>query len=447
MFSKLGALFLLFLPAVAFAQEGSVPITEPIEVEVHGEMRYDLDGISVADVSWSGANVTRDFIIARELHVREGEPFDAATLLADVRRLENLGVFARIDVTTKRGPDGVLVHYDFREMPSYIPYLAFAFTEENGWSVGPALSSVNLFGRSISVAGRVLFGGTNSFNLDAAHPWIGGNHVSLDLKSYYLTRDDTIRDFEEKSAEVTPWVGRFIGRNGRMASTFAYFRMQSDKPWITLTPGGADQWLRLGFRIGYDSRDSWIVPHRGWWTELEIMQNGGFMGGDADYTATTLDIRRFQPLGDATLAVGSLLTMQSGVLGEDVPVYMDFTMGGANTIRGYDFEKLGTELFGKHQLIVTAEYRYPILPAREIPILNWAFRIGIDAAVFVDTGSAWSTAEQFTGDRFRTGGGFGLRFVGLANEMVRLDFGFGDEIFIFHFGSWSKFTAQRNRLR
>jgi outer membrane protein assembly factor BamA len=126
---------------------------------------------------------------------------------------------------------------------------------------------------------------------------------------------------------------------------------------------------------------------------------------------------------------------------------MDFRMGGANSIRGYDVDKLGRELFGKNQFIATAEWRRTIMPVREIPLLNWSFRIGVEGAVFVDVGTAWSEPEELTGDRYRTGGGVGIRLVGLANEMLRLDLGFGDETAIFHFGSWSKFTAQRGRLR
>lgn len=441
-------LFPLLLPLVAAAQEASVPlVAEPLETVVSVHTRDDLDGIPVAEVTWTGANVTRRFVIARELHVREGDPFGAETLRDDLTRLENLGVFARIDVTTSRSPEGVHVRWVFREMPSYIPYLAFTYTEENGWSVGPAISSVNLLGRAMSVVGRAVFGGTNTFNLNVRHPWISGDHVSIDLTSYYLLRTDEIRGFEEKSTEVTPWIGRFLGRHGRIAGTVSYFRMKSDRPGITLSPG-SDEWGRIGLRIGYDSRDSWVVTRRGWWTELEWMKHGGFMGGDADFTSVTADVRRFLPLGrGASMTIGGLTTLQTGRTDEDVPVYMDFRMGGANSIRGYDVDKLGKELFGKNQLVLTAECRWPIIPLREWPVLKWAFRGGLDLAVFVDTGTAWSDGADFTGDRFRTGGGFGLRLVGLANEMVRVDFGFGDETFILHFGPWSKFTAQRNRIR
>lgn len=428
--------WLLVFPAVA----GAEPRTVVTEVGA------GLDGIVVAEVAWTGANVTRDFVIERELELREGEPFDGATLAADVERLHELGVFARIETSAEAGADGVRVRYDFKEMPSYIPYVAVSYTEENGWSVGPAVMSVNLFGRGIQMGARALFGGASTFELNGRHPWIGGHHVSLDLRAAGLVRDDTIRGFEERSVELTPWLGRYWGRRGRIQGMLGWFRMRSDVPGVTLSSRNVDDWGRAGIRAGWDSRDSRILPRDGWWSEVEVIQNGGFLWGEADFVAGTTDVQRYVPLGTAaSLALGGLLTVQSGTLGGALPSYMDFRMGGANTIRGYAFDVLGRELSGKNELLFTAELRRPLVPVREIPIASWSFRMGVDAALFVDTGAAWS--GELDGDRFRTGGGFGIRIVGIASEMLRFDVGFGDEMAEFHFAAWSKFTAQRRRLR
>lgn len=424
----------VLLPTSSNAQ---VPPTDP----------GGLEGITVTDVSWSGNNVTKDFVIARELEIQEGRPFHAAAMADDVQRLENLGIFATIQAKPTRVGDGVTVEYTFVEMPSYIPYLAFRFTEENGWSIGPALSSVNLLGRDITVSGRVLFGGTTTFIVDGSYPWMFGDHVSLDLSARYLIRDDELRDFEERSTEFTPWMGTYLGKNGRFKGAFSYFRMQADQDGITLSEDNVDDLFRLGVRLGYDTRDSWVVPHSGWKNELEVMKTGGFLPGDGDFWSFTSDIQRFQPLGKHTFAIGGLLTLQSGTVGQDIPSYLQYTLGGANSIRGYDIDELGRELFGKNQLIATAEYQHTVIPLRELKILRWSFRTGLHLATFIDTGSAWDDPEQFHRDRFRTGYGVGVRIIVPGSEMVRLDFGFSERSILFHFGPWSKFTAQRFRLR
>lgn len=404
----------------------------------------DLDGRPVRNVWWSGNNVTRDHVISRELQIRVGEPFSASTALADRQALENLGIFAKIDIEATPVEGGVEVEYQLVEMPSYIPYLAFRFTEVNGWSVGPALSSVNLFGRDILVAGRALFGGTNTFEIDASYPWITGNHVSVDARAAYLVRDDVVRGFEETSTEITPWLGTYLGRNGRFKGALAWFRMESDKQGITLNDNNRDDFIRLGARLGYDTRDSWRVPNHGWKNEIELWRTAG---AGRFWTFTT-DIRRYQPLSARqTFAIGGLVTLQSGTLGVDVPVYLDYYMGGANTIRGYDVEELGRMLFGKNQLISTVEYRYALVPLRSFRIIKWSFSLGIQGAGFVDLGTAWSEQSELTGGRFRVGYGFGVRLIVPNNEMVRFDFGFSESGAHFHFGTWSKFTAQRLRIR
>lgn len=407
----------------------------------------DFQGMKVSRVFWTGNRVTRDRVIARELETRQGRRFDAGVLRDDVVRLENLGIFAKVETLLTIVEDEVEVEFLLVEMPSYIPYLAFRYTEENGWSLGPALSSVNLFGRAMSVSGRALFGGTTTFLLDVTDPWITGNHVSLQGRVAYLTRQDEVRGFEETSWEVMPWVGTYLGEHGRLQAAVGWFQMNSDKDGITLSANNRDDLFRWGLRLGYDRRDSWRVPHRGWQNELELVRTGGVLGGDGDFWTFTADIRRYQPVGRQTLALGLLTSLQSGEVGIDIPTYMEYTMGGANSIRGYDFKALGQQLHGKSQLIGTAEYQYTLVPVRPLRLIRWSFSVGLQLAAFADVGTAWERREQLTKHRFRAGYGLGLRFIVPNTEMVRLDVGFSEASILFHLGTWSKFTAQRLRLR
>jgi outer membrane protein assembly factor BamA len=224
----------------------------------------------------------------------------------------------------------------------------------------------------------------------------------------------------------------------------SWFRMESDTVGVTLNADNRDDLFRVGARLGHDTRDSWRTPRHGWNNQLELWRTTGA----GKFWTVTADMRRYQPLGTRqTFAIGALATLQSGALGVDVPVYLDYTMGGANTIRGYDVETLGKVLFGKNQFISTVEYRYSLVPLRSFKLIRWSFSLGIQGAAFVDVGTAWDTQEQLTGDRFRVGYGFGLRLIVPNNEMIRFDFGFSEAGFQFHFATWSKFTAQRLRLR
>ena len=94
--------------------------------------------------------------------------------------------------------------------------------------------------------------------------------------------------------------------------------------------------------------------------------------------------------------ISGLASLQSGTVDVDIPVYMTYHMGGANSIRGYDVLELGKKIFGKNQLIGTAEYSFTVLPLRRWDVWKFAFRLGLDFALFADVGTAWSESSELT---------------------------------------------------
>ena len=300
-------------------------------------------GRRVTAIDLTGHNVTKDWVITREIRTKLGEPLDLEAVGRDVARLDNLSIFAEIRVDGEPvGDDGVRLVFNFKEMPSWFPILSYVYTEENGFSWGLGVSAGNLTGRDLSVSARVYFGDLEQQWTRISWPWISGNHRSFDFYGARYTRPDTLRGFEETSYEFTPEVGTWICDHGWARAKFSYFRMESDTAGITLSPDNEDNLLRLGASFGWDTRDSWRNPRRGWQNEIELWRTGGFLGGDGDWWSVNLDLRRWLPVTRRTkLMLSGLVSLQSGTLGEDVPVYLDYFMGGANSIRGYGVSDLG----------------------------------------------------------------------------------------------------------
>jgi outer membrane protein assembly factor BamA len=386
-------------------------------------------------------------VITREIETRAGSPFTLATVIADVQRLDNLSIFAEIGVLAEPDTEGVRVTFQFKEMPAFIPFVGFAYTEENGFAIGPGLSSLNLSGRDMSLSARAYFGDARQYWVRYSWPWIRGDHVSLDFYGARLTRPDTLNGFQETSYEFTPEAGKYFKQHGRLKGKFSLFRMKSDVAGKTLSPDNEDLLPRLGGSVGWDTRDSWFMPRSGWKNELEILRTG--LGGDGDFWTLNLDLRRYLPVGKRQrLLVSGLATLQNGTVGVDIPEYMTFHLGGANTIRGYELADLGKSLYGKSQLLGTAEYSWNLVPLRRWDVFKFAFRLGLDVAVFSDAGLAWSTSEEFRWKRGRGGLGAGVRLLVPGTEMVRFDVAWsGQGGFQFHFASGTKPTAQRNRVR
>jgi outer membrane protein assembly factor BamA len=403
-------------------------------------------GRTLSGIRFVGNEVTRDYVIARELESRAGEPLRTETLEADLTRLENLGVFASTRVLAEAdGESAVYLTLRFKEMPPVVPFPSFLYTEENGFSYGAALSALNLTGRAIGVSARLYFGGTEQRWVKLTHPWIGGDHVSADFFGGNRQREDTMNGFEESSWEFTPGMGRWLGRHGRVRGFLSLFRMHSDVDGKTLDPDNDDTFLRLGASIGQDTRDSWRGPRRGWKNELELIATFG----DGTFVTANIDLRRYQPtLRGQHLLLSTLLTLQSGTVGEDVPGYLTYYLGGANSIRGYTIEALGPTLNGKNQLLATAEYNVDLMPIARRDFWKWSYSIGLELALFADAGIAWSESSDFAFQRFRGGLGAGLRLLVPGTEQVRFDVGWSpSEGAHFHFASGTKPVGQRQRLR
>ena len=431
---------------VASADEPRPPASASAEATAMS--RADLAALAgrvVTEIKLAGNHVTKDWVIAREIWTEVGEPLDPDLVRDDMTRLENLAIFGSVIVTGREQDGGVALDFAFTEMPWIIPFPALGYTEENGFSVGLGMASPNFLGRNITLAASARFGGASTYSVSGRNPWITGNHVSAGGEAWHQARRNKLLDFRQTSDMVQLDVGKYLGRNGRLRIQGGFYGVGSDRPGVTLSGRDYDNLWHGGFTIGLDSRDSWRVPHQGWHNELGLM----YMGGDADSWTLDVDIRRYQPLAPRhTLATGPLLSFQSGEVGVDVPAYMQFFLGGANSVRGYELEELGKEMFGRSQLLYTLEYRYLLVPIRAVRIFKWSFGLGLEAAAFWDVGVAWSRRGDLNLERTRNGYGAGLRLLVPSLECVRFDIGvsqYGDVVF--NFGIESIFAARRERVR
>jgi len=283
------------------------------------------------------------------------------------------------------------------------------------------------------------------YKVSATNPWISGNHVSAGVLAFHQTRRNELLDFNQTSDMVSLNSGKYIGQNGRLKFYGGYYGVGSDQPNKTLSADNHDDLWFGAVSLGYDGRDSWRSPHRGWHNEVALL----YMGGDANTFTVGVDVRRYLPVGERqTIATGPYLGMQSGTVGEEIPEYMQYFIGGANSVRGYELEKLGKEIFGKNQFLYTLEYRYLVIPTRPVKILKWTFSLGLELATFGDVGVAWSDPAEFNLDRTRSGYGVGVRLLVPGLDSLRFDVARSEEgNTVFNFGVRAIFDERKKRVR
>ncbi len=319
-----------------------------------------------------------------------GEPYLETNAERDLERLDRLGVFSSVTFQAIAEGDEVVLQIEVRETFPYIPMLSIEITEENGTAVGPGLRSVNLLGRAISLSASARFGGQTVLEVRAETPWYASAKMAYQGAFVYRDRFDEVYEFEENSIDFEFGLGRRVGEAGRYGALFNFLSLGSDTPGVTLSPSNEDNVPTLGAFVGYDSRDLISNPRGGWWNEFQISKSGLF-GGDGNFWTFIIDARRFQPIAlRHILAVFSLATMRTGTVGTDVPVYLQFNLGGTNTIRGWSLASSN----GKNQFINTAEYRYTLMTPRDGKVLGLTGYLSLQLVAFGDLGSAWNDSDQ-----------------------------------------------------
>ncbi len=405
----------------------------------------DLEGKIVTEVRIRGLAHTKDYIVERELVSRVGEPFSEQNLKKDAERLDRLRIFSSIEFRSVAVDSGVRIEIEVRETFPYMPIISIRVDDENGVSAGPGFKSVNFLGRGIELGIAAQFGASTNLDVSLRNPWVTGNHLSYKVRYLRRDRPNEFDAFHEIANELEARFGSFIGEAGRIGVLAGFSTVHSDRDGVTLSSDNLDKIPSLGVYLGYDTRDIWSRPGIGWWNEVDITKSdvrdtpGGFW-------TTDIDLRRYQTWHTRhTLLLTSLTTLQSGTLGEDIPIYEDFHIGGTNTIRGWPLDSRS----GKNQFINTVEYRFLLTEPRPFSVSFLTAYIGLQLAAFADVGHAWSESNDFAVNQFIDGYGIGLRILLPFVDEIRLDVAWGapGEGLTFHFGIYPKVVMQRERVR
>jgi len=426
----------LFLSSCSSIKVGEIP--SPYEEDI-------VLGKVIKEIRIEGNETTDDDIILMSLESKVGEVYTAENVLVDSRRLYGLGIFTAVHFSTIEESDGVILIVDVLEVNPYIPAPSIKITEENGLEIGVSVSSTNLFGRATRLSAFARGGGATNIGLKLKEPWLPGDPWYLgsgNLEYAHMERYNPVWDFDEKSDDAFLTITRSITNSLRWGPKLMFLSVASKQPGTTLDPDNQDNMPGAGLFLQRDARNLSIYPTDGSWAELLVT----YTGGSANYWQGTLDYRRYFPVAGErhSLAFYTLTTLTSGEVGVDIPVYQQFAIGGANTIRGWGLGKRR----GKNQFLNTAEYWFLWVEPKTYEVWFLKQALGLQLALLADVGTAWTTGDEFH-QNWILGGGAGLRITIPSNIMFRFDVAYGESgatvgILI---GSGEKAAAQRARVR
>ena len=458
----------------AYARDGyMLAHVDGIRVDDQGVLHVHIVEGIVEDIIPAGNKKTRDKVITREFVQKKGKPFNKFLVRRSVERVYNLGFFDDVNVRMLPGdqdPNNVIIEIDVLEHKTGTITLGAGYSESDGLMGIIEFGEDNFRGTGDKFKVHWEIGGKKkykNYQISYLKPWIDSKGTSLGFS--FFNREDEYTDYNEDGNEVAEYNKKSRGFNisfGRQTGEYTrdYLTLESRKDtykWdsddssgyrydtdaISNTTGSGNDWNNTNPSTGgswnfasnnyvknnfgrinsitwqkvYDSRDNIYDPTRGRRISYTAQWAGHGLGGDFDFYKFTAEARMYKKLGAKNVLA---FRARGGFIQGDASYSQLFTLGGADSLRGYEDDQFR----GKYMYNATLEFRFPIVKK-------------VSGVLFTDIGDAWDAPNVTwynSKKTFNYGVGAGVRITTPIGP-VKLDYGVGKHKNKFHFSFGTQF--------
>jgi len=391
----------------------------------------------------TGNTKTKDEVIRRELVVQEQQLFRGSQLKASRARVQRLGLFGEVNMTTQRSdqPDKIDLLVDVKEQQTGAFTAGAGFSTADHFLFNVRLSENNLFGTGdrVSINGdfgtlrqSAIFDYTNPYSFDTYFTSI------FSAFAYKTEFDDFDRGgtgfsieelypFTALGIRRVPYIGasldevrfgmRYKLEESNISNVSTIDRVPSidSEEGKELTSSVIPTLVRNTLNHPFD-------PTEGSLEDMSVQFAG--VGAGSNFLVIEGRGRWFYPFyksptfGSFVLSHGTRIGWgvgQEDRSGHEIPLFERFFPGGINSIRGFQARTLGprepvynqdneiidtTPVGGSVQLILNNEVIFPIVES-----------LGLRGVVFVDAGNAWTHEQGIDVSDMRYSAGYGVRWL------------------------------------
>ncbi|MFD1326828.1 outer membrane protein assembly factor BamA [Mycoplana ramosa] len=365
-----------------------------------------------------GNTRTRDYVIRREFDISEGDAFNQEVITSAKRRLEALGFFSTVNISTAPGSasDRVVLVVDVQDQSTGTFGVGVGYTTGNdgGFKLEASIEERNFLGRGQYI--RIAAGGgsdSRNYNLSFTEPYFLGYRLAAGFDIF--RNEDNSQDFYDIDSQgVTLRVTAPITEDLSTTLRYNYAKYDystsvnqaedqakppadqdiSDPYWDAID---GSPWVRssVSQSLTYDTLDDRKLPREGFY--VTATQEFAGLGGDSDFYKIYGKARYFQTLMEDADIIGSLsagagyMTPTSG----DLMVFDQFQLN-ANDLRGFESGGIGPrmtngdEIGGTTYFTVSAETTFPL------PFI--ARDAGFRGALFADAGTLYGNKVDIGND-------------------------------------------------
>lgn len=398
--------------------------------------------IRLPELRWADVKFIR-----RILMTKEGKVFSEYSARKDFEHLDKLRIFSYIRLNPFDDDGEVDYHVDVKETYRWFPTVSVGLTDANGISAGVGFKALNMFNQAVKWTADVRGGGATKVSTAITNPWVLGVPISFTTGLGYQERLNEQFVFDETTFKWKGIFGKTFTDHWTAALETDLLFLESDVDGKTLDPDNQDELFTLGGLLVYDDLDSWTNPTEGFRFETRALKTGGFLPGDGDWWNFIFDARKYFKIKEKTsLLLAGYFQYQTGEIGKDIPEYMQFNFGGANSIRGWS----QSSRFGKSQLIGTSEWLFTLIEPKDFNLFGkFNGYLGLQAALFADAGILWNDSDEFNSDDVIGGLGISIRPLLPFIQYLRFEFAYGEPGggVSFFLGAGNRLNKLKNRVR
>lgn len=350
----------------AFANVVPLPSPDPESGVV--DLTFDIqkgEKMRIGHINITGNDPTFDKVVRREIPINEGEQYQGSRIREARERLERLGFFETVEISTPRAAEEKTLdmNVDVSERPTGSFTVGAGFSSVDSFLLTANIQKSNFFGLGwvVSIAGNISRP-TQTANVDFYDPYFLDSRWTLRVSGFYNQRNYIENEYQRGGILQ---IGRYLDARDDIRLALDY--TIEDNGLLSLDEykerlfGG--QLYRngvtssAGITLEIDKRNNRITATRGVKFTLSTELAGGFrlndeevvsiFGGDFNYWETKANFRFYQPLVKDDWLVFKY-NLSAGYIqstdGSIVPYIHRYRAGGILSIRGFEPYALGPSI-------------------------------------------------------------------------------------------------------
>ena len=206
---------------------------------------------------------TKDIVILREMKTRIGDYFDAELIEEDRKRIQNLHLFTRVEITPDFKENGVILNITVAERWYIFPY-PILYRNEKDWkkiSYGAGIIHQNFRGLNHNIISSFWLGYNPGVDFYYSNPWFGGKqqfNYSVKVYSYEIKNKSLYYDrFDEKHKGFLLSFGKRWGYHLYLTAALSYRNIYIPDKYkmVTYSRNNIDHLPSVSLSFRYDKRD------------------------------------------------------------------------------------------------------------------------------------------------------------------------------------------------